>query len=405
MRTALFFAGALCCAVALPARGDELSIGPRQILASLQRVQDSIAAGDISALPAQRQLIAMLDESFAKQAEGGHAEPPDVTSIMVFALSGGDRRAASALISHFAGDSPEHALAGAVAAYVNGDAAAARTAFDPINPLTLDIRLAPYVALAKGTSSLGEDDGLARRQFDIARLLSPGTLVEEVALRRLMALHVKAADAASFAAASKQYARRYIGSPYGRQFADTFVDGCIALSPQLAAGSIAAILEGVPKDYRAALYLRLARQAAIAGRFELSAFASDEIMKEEEFLKGGILTAQVRLYASIAALSTGGAKDARSRLDGIDGNALPKEDAALLSTAKSLADAITKPLDRTAAARKQPEHIASGSDDAQADPPAGEPQKSDAAAKADAFVSAARGKFDAIDQLLGEASR
>jgi chemotaxis protein MotC len=277
--------------------------------------------------------------------------------------------------------------------------------FEPVDPLKLDIRLAPYVALAKGTSSLGENDGLARRQFDIARLLSPGTLVEEVALRRLMALHIKAADAASFASVSRQYARRYIGSPYGRQFAEVFVDGCIALNPKLAVGGIPTILEGVPDDYRTSLYLRLARQAAIAGRFELSASASNEVMKEKEFLKGGRLTAQVRLYASIAALSTGSAEDARARLDGVNEGALPNEDAALLGTAKLLADAILKPLDRMAAVRKQPEPTAARAEEALAEPPAGEPQKNDAAAKADAFVSAARGKFDAIDQLLGEASK
>jgi chemotaxis protein MotC len=402
MRAALFLAALLINSGAAP---DELSVEPRQILASLQRVQDSVAAGDISALPAQRQLIAMVEESFAKQAGGGRAELPDVTSILVFALSGGDRRAASALISHIAEASPEHALALAVSAYVNGDAAAARTGFESVDPLTLDIRLAPYVALAKGTSNLGQNDSVARRQFDIARLLSPGTLIEEVALRRLMALHIKASDAPSFANASRQYALRYIGSPYGRQFADVFVDGCIALDLKLAADSIPAILEGAADDYKAALYLRLARQAAIAGRFELSAYASNEIMKEKEFLKGGRVAAQVRLYAAIAALSTGSGEDARGRLNGVDGRALPKDDAALLSMAKSLADAIMKPLGRMAAAPKQPEPIAAGSDGAQADPPAGEPQKNDAAAKADAFVSAARGKFDAIDQLLGEASR
>jgi chemotaxis protein MotC len=405
MRAAIFVAGALCCAMAPPAKSEEQSIEPRQLLASLQRVQDSIAAGDISALPAQRQLIAMLDESFAKQAEGGHAEPPDVTSILIFALSGGNKRAASTLISHIPEDSPKHALAVAVSAYVNGDAAAARTGFEPIDPLSLDARLAPFVALAKGTSSLGENDGVARRQFDIARLLSPGTLVEEVALRRLMALHVKAADAASFGTASRQYARRYIGSPYGRQFAEVFVDGCIGLNLHLAAGGTPAILEGVPNDYRTSLYLRLARQAAIAGRFELSVSASNEVMKEKEFLKGGRLNAQVRLYAAIAALSTGSAEDARVRLEGINEGALPNEDAALLGTAKLLAEAILKPLDRMAAVRKQPEPIAARAEEAQANPPAGESQKNDAAAKADAFVSAVRGKFDAIDQLLGEASR
>jgi chemotaxis protein MotC len=400
MRGAFILAGALCCASPMAARSEELNIEPRQLLASLQRVQDSIATGDRSALPLQTQMIAMLDESFAKKAASGKMEPPDPVSVLIFALSGGDRRTAEAMISLIEEVSPQHALASAVAAYVNGDAAKARTGFEPIDPLKLDIRLAPYVALAKGTSSLGESNGVARRQFDIARLLSPGTLVEEVALRRLMTLHIKTGDAVSFANISRQYARRYIGSPYGQQFAEIFVNGCIALDPKFAAADIPGILEGVPRDYRTALYLRLAKQAVISGRLALSAFASNEIMNETESVKGGRLTAQVRLYASIAALIAGSAGEALDRLVGVDAGALPKEDADLLRAAKSLAGAIMKPLDRAAAARKAPDPLAAGA----ADTPAEGPHKDSAAGKADIFIGSAQKKFDAIDQLLSEAS-
>jgi chemotaxis protein MotC len=404
MRGTFILAGALCCAAVMAAWSEELDIGPRQLLASLQRVQDSIATGDRSALPLQTQMIAMLDQSFAKKAAGGTTEPPDPVSVLLFALSGGDRHTASAMISHMEADSPEHQLAAAVDAYVNGDAAKARTGFELIDPLKLDIRLAPYVALAKGTSSLGENDGAARRQFDIARLLSPGTLVEEVALRRLMTLHVKAGDAVSFANISQQYARRYIGSPYGQQFAEIFVNGCIALDPKLTAADIPGMLEGVPQDYRTALYLRLAKQAVISGRFKLSAFAANEIMKEKESMKGGRLTAQVRLYASIALLTADSGGEALDRLGGIDAGALPREDADLLRAAKSLAGAIMKPLDRAAAARKAPEPPAAAAADGQADMSSSGQVKDSAAGKADEFIGSAQKKFDAIDQLLSEAS-
>ena len=66
--------------------------------------------------------------------------------------------------------------------------------------------------------------------LDRARLLAPGTLVEEAALRRSIAVAAKLGDAKRFLRLSEQYVRAYLRSPYASQFADAFVAGVVTLN-------------------------------------------------------------------------------------------------------------------------------------------------------------------------------
>ena len=70
--------------------------------------------------------------------------------------------------------------------------------------------------------------------LDEARLLSPGTLVEEAALRRSIALAAALGDAKRFALASHaSMCAAICDSPYASQFADAFVAGVITLTPAI----------------------------------------------------------------------------------------------------------------------------------------------------------------------------
>ena len=58
----------------------------------------------------------------------------------------------------------------------------------PVDPLTQPPELGAFLALVKGSITAADDPAAAQKMFDEARLLSPGTLVEEAALRRSIAL-------------------------------------------------------------------------------------------------------------------------------------------------------------------------------------------------------------------------
>ena len=106
---------------------------------------------------------------------------------------------------------------------------AARTALRRIDPMAY----APEhrcLSRARQRLDLADDEPeVAVALLDRARLLSPGTLVEEAALRRSIAIAATLGDTGRFLMASEQYVRGYLRSPYASQFADAFVAGVVTL--------------------------------------------------------------------------------------------------------------------------------------------------------------------------------
>src|SRR5690606_8878443 len=89
--------------------------------------------------------------------------------------------------------------------------------------------VAIYVSLIKGSMLSDVEPANALALLDKARLLAPGTLVEEAALRRSIAVATRLGEAARFVRLSEQYVRSYLRSPYASQFADAFVAGIVEL--------------------------------------------------------------------------------------------------------------------------------------------------------------------------------
>ena len=140
--------------------------------------------------------------------------------------------------------------------------------------MTLPSDLGAFLALVKGSLLATDEPAAALTLLDEARLLSPGTLVEEAALRRSVGIAVAQGDAARFALASTQYVERYLYSPYASQFADSFVSGVIALHMSISQDKLADITSMMDPEREKVIYLRIARRAAIDGLSDLSAFAS-----------------------------------------------------------------------------------------------------------------------------------
>ena len=100
----------------------------------------------------------------------------------------------------------ERALARGAVAYITSHEADARTLLGAIDPDGLDARLAGQVAFARSVLETGRDRKAAVSLLDWARLLAPGGLVEEAALRREIALLAEARDAPRAARLAHEYA-------------------------------------------------------------------------------------------------------------------------------------------------------------------------------------------------------
>lgn len=339
-------AGLPCVATA------EEGLQPYQIVRSLQLVQDRIAGGDHAAVPMQAKLLQMADARFRAAGEAEFKDPKNFRALLAYGMSGGNPATVAAAVSRAGMGDADKALATGVLAYLNGKPAAAVEALAGVDPMAMPDDIGAFLALVKGSLLAADKPEEALRQLDEARLLSPGTLVEEAALRRSIGLAALQGDAARFALASTQYASRFLHSPYAAQFADTFVSGAIALDGIISQDKLAEITALMDAERERVIYLRIARRAAIDGRTVLSAFASAKA-EQARSGRGNEDDPRALLYSTLSTVTSSGMEEMRAKLGKIDRSRLSENDRNLLDAARAVADELVAPPEAAPAAAKE----------------------------------------------------
>ncbi len=331
----------LLAAGAPVARAQE-ALQPYQFVRSLQLIQDRIAAGDQAAMPMQAKLLELVDARLRNAGDDDFKDARNFRALLVYGMSGGNPVTVQAAISRLKLDGPDLAIAKGVINYLNGRPAGAIAALDPIDPMQLPADLGAFVALVKGSLLATDEPAKALALLDDARLLSPGTLVEEAALRRSIGIAATQGDAARFALASTQYVARYLYSPYASQFADAFVSGVVALHMAISLDKLADITAMMDPEREKVIYLRIARRAAIDGLTDLSAFASARAEKGRNGMDNQD-DPRALLYASLSTVTSDAVDDVRAKLGAIDRDKLSEGDRALLDAVRTIAGEVVAP--------------------------------------------------------------
>jgi chemotaxis protein MotC len=315
---------------------------PYQMVRSLQLVQDRLASGDHAALPMQNKLLEMADARFRASKPDDFKEPKNLRALLVYGMSGGNPATVRGAAGRIQLDETNQAIVDGILDYLGGQPGPAIAALQPIDPMTLSPDVGAFVALIKGSLLAIDDPVQALKLLDQARLLSPGTLVEEAALRRSVAIATTNGDAARFAQASTQYVERYLLSPYASQFADSFVAGVVTLHMALSQDKLADITSMMDTERERVIYLRIARRAAIDGLNELSAFASTKAIPDD---KGATQADDPRaeLYASLSSITSATVDDIRAKLKTIDRSRLSPSDRSLLDAAQQITQEVVAP--------------------------------------------------------------
>lgn len=372
---------------ARPAQASEGGLQPYQMVRSLQLVQDRIAGGDHAALPMQKKLLELIDARFMKAGSEEFEDRRNYHALLIYAMSGGNPSTIADMLARARVEEAERDVGAAILGYLLGDISQSRAALGRVVPRDHSPEVAAFLFLVKGSVVAIDKPEIGISMLDEARLLSPGTLVEEAALRRTVALAATAGLAEKFLFAAEQYARRYLRSPYSSQFAESFVSGIIELRSRIELERIDETIAWMTAEQARTVYLRLARRAAIEGDAEMLAFAS---AKSAGYADAGEDVADPRseLYSGISSVTSETVEQVLERLKGLDTSTLSATDRALLTAAKAVAAEVVAPVDTRFI------------------PPAPEPAGEDAGAPAgDARLAAARAKLDAVDELLMETQK
>jgi chemotaxis protein MotC len=371
------------------------TLEPYQMVRSLQLVQDDLAAGDHAALPMQRKLLEMIDERLRTAPKEEFADIRNLRAVLVYGVSGGNPRTVEIVLARL-GVTKDNPVAAGVLGYLQGRTEEAITALDAVDPMKEEYELGAFLALVKGTVLAGQDPAAGIQFLDQARLLAPGTLVEESALRRTVSLAAALGNAERFLRASSQYVRRFLRSPYASQFADAFVAGAVSLYPGLSTETMSEVIGGMTPDHQQVIYLRLARRGMLDGLMELSAFAAERAAESADRQASD---PRADLYSSIASVTSANVGEVAAKLKAIDPTQLSEGDRKLLTAAKAVAaEVLAAPNSGLVEISAEPKTEAVAAAAA-----TGEPEPEPQPEPVQVIVEDARRRLAEIDKLLGEA--
>ena len=319
------------------ARGQEAST-PADLIRALRASQDRITQGDTEAHLSQRSSLARIGEQLAALQPEVWKEPRNARAALAFVLCGGAPALLKKLVTLGALPEIDDKLARGVLAYGELRDEDALELLGPIDPRALDASIAGHIALAQAELTAKKDPKKALEFLDDARLLAPGTLIEEAALRRQVSIVAATGDFDQFERFATTYLRRFAKSVYASAFRAQFGADVAArgdTGDRDHAARLQTSLEALETTERRDIYLIVAREALIRGRAALARFASGNATPLFEESSMGRL--QTSLYQAAALIVSEDIDKGTSMLAAMDKAMLGEEEAELISAAESVA--------------------------------------------------------------------
>jgi chemotaxis protein MotC len=362
---------------------------PFELVRELQTFQDQAVLKSKNARAQQTDFIAKVAAQLANFDASAWADRRNARAAVIYVLSGGDPRVLSKLLGSGAALGVDDQLVKGALAYGERRDSEATQLLDGVDVETLDRSVGGHVALVRALLVAKSDQRKAIALLDRARIIAPGTMVEEAALRRQAILAAKVGDLDAFEALSSQYFRRFASSIFERSFERQF-------AKEVVSKSYAADTKRLPKLEKLLRGLSeiQRRETCLAIAEEGIAVADVEIVRFAARLAGMDAKAQpleamrMLLFEAAAVVATPDHEQGRMALRLVDKSKLGAREEGLLYAATAVADEISRP-----------PSLAQGDEQAQA--PTGE-QDSSVSSSA---ISAAQAAIARVDGLLVETSR
>ncbi|MEQ8824493.1 MAG: hypothetical protein RIC14_08970 [Filomicrobium sp.] len=319
---------------------------PYMIVRKIIELQNRVARGDRSAFKAQKaQLAAASRELLAVDRTLWLTDLRNARAALKFVMSGGPPDILRQLIRDSLLPTRYLKLATAVLAYSEGRKLDAYRLLRDANPRDMEATLAGHMALIKALTIGARRPNEIRKLLNDARILSPGTIVEESALRRQIPLEATMPGNGQFDMLTSRYLRRFGQSVFSSglllQVAETLAREDYAGGDPKKLRRLKGFLEKLRPSQRKRLLMSLAREATGWGLAKTTKFA----VKEAQKIKSALLLedyAPLQLYES-AMLVLGDDYDrGRQMIETVDDELLTAEQSELRGAIRSLTGAIRR---------------------------------------------------------------
>jgi chemotaxis protein MotC len=339
---------AVCCGAAVAQQTQrpaepERAAPPYEITRAMEAVQDQVVKGDAEARARLPKLVSQIADRLLTADPALWRDSRNARAAIIYTLSGGQPRVVRKILETASPPEAEATMMAGVLAYVEGRQAKAKQMLMPIDALTVAPALGGYIAFTQSALIAGEDPGRAARLLDEARVLAPGTLIEEAALRRSMFLADEMQDLDRFIASSSQYIRRYRRSLYADNFRDRFANSAVHFGLVVAPAQrekLASLLSELESPDQLGLYLLMAQAGILKGKIEPAAFAAGQAMRLSR--ETGLEADRARLYELTTKILAREQEAGLSELATIDSSRLARRDVELKDIVAKMAAQIQK---------------------------------------------------------------
>ena len=314
---------------------------PYILIRALRSVQDEVAVGSITAHERQREILSELGSRLRGLPVQVWDDVRNVRAAVFFVLSGGDPAVLKIVIGRTKTPYVERRLLRGALAYGEGRQRDALGLLHPVKARDLDPVLGGMVALIQGTLLARTNSKDAIQRLDEARLLAPGTLIEESALRQEILLVAREGELERFDLLTDQYSRRFPRSLFAQNFRRQFFAGVARQDFKRASEWISRTqneLMKVPAGERVGLYLAIAQEATKGGNLDIAKFAAEKARELSH--AGSRQMARALLYEGAARVATDEFETGVALLREVDVTALDAADrevhAAALAVSRSV---------------------------------------------------------------------
>ena len=314
---------------------------PFELVRSLRSLQDKIARGDTAAYLSYRTELSRLSQQLGRAGDAAWKDPRNVRAAVALVLSGGDPQVLQPLANQVAGQ--DRTLVRAALAYGQNRNNEAIELLADVDARTLDPSVAGHIALVQAELLAKKDYKKSLVLHADARLLAPGTMIEEAALRREVTLAVEKSDLDHFEISTIQYFRRFTNSVhmsnFRRQLAVDIATRSIADNParrsRLEAG-----LEVLGASQRQDVYLSIAWEGLKWGGVDLVRWAAANATRLAS--EDSAQHLRSRLCEAAVLIVTDDFDRGLSTLESISADTLNADETALLAAALRVAKQIRR---------------------------------------------------------------
>ena len=341
-------AAGVTVAAALAAAGSAHGQGggePYEMVRSLQALQDQVVLGNASAQARQRVLIGQIAEQFARTDPAKWKDPRNLRAAAVFVFSGGSAQFLENVPQEAEPKDADGQLIKAAAAFAKGEREAAGKQLLPIDARALDATIAGHIAYMQAELTAEKEPAKAIAYLDDARLLAPGTLIEEAALRRQAVLVSATGDLARYLDVAAKYLRRFPRSAYAGNFLQSLAAQVVATADAGRPGDlekVGRLMSALGMAERREASMAMAKAALDTGRLRMARYAAEQGLGHAE--ADGANAPRLRVYLAATLVVGDELEKGVALLDEVDRAKLSAEDLSLLESAAAVAAQVCSPI-------------------------------------------------------------